>query len=155
MKTKLKRDLMPNRIKKAIKDLEKLSHDFVRRRDSINDYEIKGHCIDCGKLAEGSQFQAGHWLPSGSSGALLRFHPYNIHGQHAGCNCGYNQEKVKIDYTLVMIQRYGDETVSKLRQLKNKSIKADILFYIDMINLYNQGNEQEIVDYLFIRANMY
>lgn len=139
---------MPNRIKKAIKDLEKLSHDFVRRRDSINDYEIKGHCIDCGKLSEGRDFQAGHFLPSGSGGALLRFHPYNIHGQHSGCNCGYNQEKVKIDYTMVMVQRYGIDEITKLRQLKNKSIKADIIFYTDMIKLYTQGDEQKIVAYL-------
>lgn len=145
---------MPARLKKAKKDLEKISHDFIRRRDSINDYEIKGHCIDCGKLSEGSMFQTGHFIPSGSCGALLRYHPLNMHGQHGGCNCGYNQEKVKIDYTMVMIQRYGIDEVTKLRQLKNKSIKADILFYTDLILLYQQGNQQEIIDYLDRCANM-
>lgn len=145
---KLKRDLATNKLKKAKKDLEKISHDYIRRRDSINDYEIKGHCIDCGSLAEGQQFQCGHWQPSGSSGALLRFHPHNMHGQKGGCNTAWQQEKVKIDYTLVMIQRYGADYVAHLRVLKNKTIKADIIFYTTLIELYKEGDEFKIVEYL-------
>jgi hypothetical protein len=144
---------MPNRVKKAKKVLEKLSHDFVRRRDSQNQndsVEVGGKCFDCGKLAFGSDFQCGHWIPSGSGGALLRYHPQNMHGQASGCNCGYNQEQVKINYTLAMIKKYGQERVEKLRQLKNKSIKADILFYLKLIELYEKGNEQDIINYLEI-----
>lgn len=145
---KLKRELMPSRVKKAKKDLEKISHDFIRQRDSINDYEIRGYCFDCGLIAEGQQFQCGHWQPSGSSGAILRYHPHNMHGQKGGCNTAWQQEKVKIDYTLNMIKKYGAERVEQLRQLKNRTIKADIIFYERMIELYKEGNEDNIVNYL-------
>jgi len=148
MQKKLKRDLMENRVKKAKKDLEIISHTFVRRRDSENDYEIAGACFDCGEWASGQQFQAGHFEPSGSCGAILRYHPHNMHGQKGGCNSKFQQEKVKINYTMKMIDRYGKEYVDKLRFMKNKTIHADIIFYLKMIELYEKGIEQDIVDYL-------
>ena len=45
-----------NSTNKLAKELEKISHDFIRKRDSINDYEIGGYCFDCGKLSYGQQF---------------------------------------------------------------------------------------------------
>lgn len=143
-----KRDLMPARVKRAKKRLEEVSHTFVRRRDSISDDRIHGNCFDCGKYVEGPNFQAGHWEPSGACGALLRYHPWNMNGQASGCNCGYRQEEVKIRYTLRMVDKHGKETVDKLLAMKNKSIKADIFFYEKMIELYEQGNEPAIIDYL-------
>ncbi len=148
MKKKLKRDLAPNKLKKAIKTLALLCHTFVRHRDSIDDYEIGGYCFDCGKLVQGADFQAGHWTPSSSGGALLRYHPLNIHGQASSCNCGYRQEMVKVNYTLAMTRKYGEEKCLKLLALKNKTIKADLIFYLKMIELYKLGVEQDIVDYL-------
>ena len=145
---KAKKVLMPVRVKKAKDKLEKLSHDFVRRRDSINPEEIKGYCIDCGKLCEGQQAQAGHWQPSGSCGAILRYHPHNMHLQAGGCNCGYHQEQVKINYTMAMIKRYGKKYTQYLLELRNRTIKADINFYESLIELYEAGNEDEIANYL-------
>jgi len=145
---KKKKDLMPARVKRAKDELEKISHTYVRKRDSKNDYEIAGNCFDCDEWAEGQQFQAGHFEPSGSCGAILRYHPHNMHGQKGGCNSQYQQEKVKVAYTLRMIDKYGREYVDHLRQLKNKQIKADIIFYETMIELYKNGDEQAIVDYL-------
>jgi hypothetical protein len=143
-----KKVLMPVRVKKAKKLLEKLSHDFVRRRDSLNQEEIKGYCFDCGKLVERQQAQAGHWQPSGSCGALLRYHPHNMHLQAGGCNCGYQQEQVKIRYTMAMIKKYGQAHTEFLLSLKNRTIKADIIFYEKMIELYEKGAEEDIVYYL-------
>lgn len=145
---KLKRDLMPNRVKKAKKDLEIISHNFVRRRDSKDKDFIGGYCFDCGKYVSGRDFQCGHWQPSGSCGAILRYHPHNMQGQASGCNCGYQQEQVKIRFTLKMIDKYGKERVDKLMQLRNKTIKADIIFYEKMIELYTAGDENAIVEYL-------
>lgn len=143
-----KKLLMPVRVKKAKQKLEKLSHDFVRRRDSFEPEQKRGFCIDCGKLVEGQQFQAGHWQPSGSCGALLRYHPHNMHGQAGGCNCGYQQEQVKIRYTMAMIEKYGNDYVKELLSLKNRSIRADINFYETLIELYEEGSEEEISLYL-------
>jgi len=144
-----KKDLMPTRVKRAKKELEIISHTKIRQRDSINDYEIKGYCFDCGLLVEGCQFQAGHFQPSGSCGAWLRYHPHNMHGQAGGCNCGYQQEKVKINYTLAMVRKYGEDYVMKLCFARNKSIKADIIFYETLIELYERDTwEQDVVNYL-------
>ena len=130
------------------KELTKLSHDFIRERDSKRKGIIAGNCFDCGLWVEGQQFQAGHFESDSTGGALLRYHPHNIHGQSGGCNMAYSQERVKINYTLKMIDTYGRDYVEKLRQLKNKTIKADIIFYSKMIELYKKGNEKNIVKYL-------
>lgn len=135
---------MPARVKRAKKELEIISHNHVRRRDSIREDKIAGYCFDCGEYAEGQQFQCGHFEPSGSSGAILRYHPHNMQGQAGKCNVGYVQEKVKINYTLKMIDKYGREYVDHLKQLKNKSIKADIIFYETMVDLYKQETNQKL-----------
>ena len=147
-KIKLQRDRMPNRVKHAKKELTLISHTFIRKRDSINPNTIRGYCFDCGKLGEGRDFQAGHWIPDLVGGALLRYHPWNMHGQSGGCNMKFVQERVKINYTLRMIEVYGLTCVNQLKTLKGKSIKVDILFYEKMIELYKVGDEQKIVDYL-------
>lgn len=139
---------MPARIKRAKKELEIVSHNHVRRRDSKSEHEIAGYCFDCDLWSVGQQFQAGHFEPSGSCGAILRYHPHNMHGQNGGCNSQYQQEKVKVAYTLRMLDKYGRKYVDHLRQLKNKQIKADIIFYETMIELYKIGDESQIVKYL-------
>jgi len=133
---------------KAIKELKEISHDYIRRRDSFNKEEIGGKCFDCDTVAYGQQFQAGHFIPDSVGGALLRYHPHNMHGQTGGCNMKPSQERVKIEYTLKMLEKYGLTYVNHLRSLKQKSIKADITFYNKMIELYKKGNEKKIVDYL-------
>ena len=140
--------LMPYRIKKAKEELVELSHTHVRRRDSIDEDKIGGYCFDCGEYAEGQQFQAGHFEADSVGGALLRYHPLNMHGQAGGCNMKQSQERVKINYTLKMIDMYGREFVDFLRSLKKKSIKADIIFYERMIELYKAGDEVAIINYL-------
>lgn len=130
------------------KKLEKISHDYVRNRDSISKDVIGGRCIDCGKYASGAYFQCGHFVASSVGGVLLRYHPRNMHGQHAGCNMFVAQERVKINYTMNMIKKYGKPYVEKLLALKQKTAKADIIFFSKMISLYEEGNEQAIADFL-------
>lgn len=143
---KVKKKKLPT-IKKLKKDLETISHTFIRKRDGING-EIRGYCFDCGDYAEAQQFQAGHWEPSGSSGALLRYHPHNMHGQAGKCNMLRSQERVKIEYTMKMLSLYTREYIDHLRQLKQKIVKADRYFYTTMIELYREGNEAKIVEFL-------
>ena len=90
---KPKSELMPARVKKAKKILEKVSHDFVRRRDSKVDDRLAGNCFDCGVWVEGGQFQAGHFEASGSCGVLLRYHPRNMHGQAEDVICSAHKKK--------------------------------------------------------------
>lgn len=137
-----------NETKKLIYKLVEISHNFIRKRDSISEDAIGGYCFDCGILVYGQQFQAGHFIPDSVGGALLRYHPHNMHGQSGGCNMKHSQERVKIDYTIKMQEKYGIDYVNHLRQLKYKSIKADSVFYNKMIDLYLQGDEDKIVDYI-------
>lgn len=142
--------LMPNRIKRAKKKLEELSHTYIRNRDSYRKGIIAGICCTCGKWCEGGDFQAGHYEPDGSCGVLLRYHPQNMHGQGGFC-CNINrnhQQKMGNDYTFFMINKYGKERVEQIRRLKQKSISADIIFYETMIDLYSKGDEQKIIHYL-------
>lgn len=71
-----------------------------------------------------------------------------MNGQHAGCNCGYNQEMVKIRYTEAMYKKHGENVVARLLGLKNRSIKADIIFYEGLKEVYLKGNEKQIIKYL-------
>lgn len=135
-------------VKKLKDQLYKISHTFIRKRDSKDDITIGGNCFDCGKYAEGGNFQAGHWIPDSAGGALLRYHPQNMHGQAGGCNMTYQQETVKINYTFAMIKKYGKKRVDELRALRNKTVKADATFYMKLIELYEKGDEKAIIKYL-------
>jgi len=142
-----KRKTPKTKTEKAKKELYDLSHTYIRKRDSISDDKIGGYCFDCGKYAEGQNFQAGHFIAD-SKGAITRYHPLNIHGQFSGCNMKHQQEWVKINYTQKMIEKYGKKYVEKLQQLAQKTIKADIIFYNTLIKLYKKGKEKKIIKYL-------
>ena len=153
MRKELKKE--KKRAKKYIeslpKKLEKISHDHVRKRDSITEFEIKGYCCSCKKLAEGASFQAGHYRPSGGSGILLRYHPWNMHGQCSGCNMWVRQETVKPEYAEFMHRRYTPEQLQEMHDMKNSrslKIQADKYFYETMIDLYKAGDEIAIVNFL-------
>lgn len=136
-----------NPTKKLAHKLTEVSHTFIRKRDGI-DGEIRGYCFDCGVYTEGQQFQCGHFVADGECGAWLRYHPHNMHGQSGGCNMKVSQERVKIAYTLKMIDKYGREYVDYLRSQRHRTIKADSFFYQTMIDLYEKGDEDKIVEYL-------
>lgn len=141
---------MPARVKRAKNRLTELSHTHVRRRDSSSEDRIAGFCKTCGKFCEGSHFQAGHYEPNSTGGALLRYHPRNMHGQGDYC-CNINrhgQQRMANEYTLFMVRKYGIEYVDKLRSMKHKSIREDIMFLEKMIELYEIGDEEKIIEYL-------
>jgi hypothetical protein len=135
-------------LQKLKDELYRVSHTYIRQRDSLNDYEIAGNCFDCGRYAFGGNFQAGHFIPDASGGAVLRYHPQNMHGQAGGCNMKFQQETVKINYTFAMLKKYGKKRVEQLRKLKNKVVKADEIFYQTLIDLYKKKDEKAIIKYL-------
>ena len=147
-KTQKKPKLKP--LKKLKNDLKKASHTFVKNRDAFSTNPYKGECITCGKYVEAGDFQAGHFEPSGSCGVLLRYHPHNIHGQGGFC-CNINrngQQKMANEYTMWMINKYGHQRVVELRELKRRSVNAGRYFYETMLELYEQGDEAEIIKFI-------
>lgn len=142
--------------KKAKKELTTLSHTFIRKRDSKDPSFIGGNCFTCGKWCEGSDFQAGHFEPDATGGALLRYHPTNMNGQGGYC-CNINrhgQQRIALEYYARMVKKHGLARVEKLRALKHwkdkigMPFKADLPFYLKMIELYREGDEKKIVKYL-------
>ncbi len=100
-KKKLKKDLMPARVKSAKNKLYKLSHTYIRERDSVQSGIIAGKCCSCGALCEGGNFQAGHYEPDATGGALLRYHPHNMHGQGGYC-CNITRNHKELMLALIM-----------------------------------------------------
>lgn len=123
-------------ITKRKKDLWKIVSPFIRNRDLKK-------CFTCPREA----VHAGHFLPSGNCGALLRYHPRNIHGQCYFCNINLGGNGAV--YYTKMVNKYGQEYVNKLFDIKNQTtIKADEYFYLTLTDLYKQGNEEEIIKFL-------
>lgn len=147
---KVKKEKKPTKkqqLDSAKKKLEEVSHKYIRDRDSIGRV---GMCIDCKKVYTRSSLQCGHFVPDRAGNILLRYHPHNMHGQFSGCNMKVVQERVKINYTLTMIDLYGREYVDKLINMIDlgRGMKVDLSFYETMIKLYEEGDEKKIVNYL-------
>lgn len=133
------------------KKLTDICHLYIKKRDSIPGEMKKGYCCCCKKLAEGEQFQAGHYRAKASTGILLKWHPWNIHGQCGGCNMWKRQDAVKPEYAEFMRQKYTPAQMDKMLEIKNSrslKIQADTFFFESMIDLYKQGNEEEIIKFL-------
>lgn len=47
-----------------------------------------------------------------------------------------------------MIKKYGKKRVEEIRRLRNKTIKADIIFIQKLTELYEKGVEKDIINYL-------
>lgn len=127
-------------VSKLKKDLWGLVSPLIRQRDKFT-------CITCGRTGSGGQIHAGHFLPSGNCGALLRYHPKNIHAQCYFCNINLGGNGA-IYYTK-MVEKYGQAYVNKLIEIKNQTtISADKEFYSILIEYYKEGNQEEIIKYL-------
>lgn len=137
-KTKLKKK-SPKKISVLKRKLWEIVSKRIKERD-------KNICFTSKKKVEGSNAHCGHGLPSSVCGGRLRYHPKNLHCQsyHENVNLGgngtvYYQEQVK---------KYGQEVVDKLYLLKNKFIKVDTDFYLNLAELYIVGTWEEIENYL-------
>lgn len=147
-KTSLKAKKVPSEKSKAKKApsislLKKKLWTVVSKRIKERDNYI---CFTSGKKVEGSNAHCGHMFPSASCGAILRYHPKNLHCQSYFENI--NQGGNGAVYALNFIQKYGEKEMQKMLFLKNKSTKADRIFYSDLIQLYTDSTWEEIEQYL-------
>lgn len=119
------------------------------REFALKKYQSKDgkyYCFTSGKEIEGSNRQLGHLIPSAVGGILCRYHPYNLRWQSyfENINLGGNGSEFYIRLVNIEGQDYAD----RLFALKYKTGKGDILFYEQMIALYEQGDENKIVEFL-------
>ncbi len=81
-------------------------------------------CYACGKKGlEGSDWHTGHFIPSASGGAFLR---YDLRNLRPECyNCNINLGGNGACYYRNLVAREGQEYVDQLFKDKQKIIKAD------------------------------
>lgn len=93
------------------------------------------YCFTCGRLIdEPAKAQTGHFIPSSTCGAYLRYDLRNLRIQ---CyNCNINQGGAGAYFYKNLVKEKGQEYVDKLFQDKHVSIKADKWWYQEMINKY-------------------
>lgn len=93
------------------------------------------NCYTCGRrIDEPAKAQTGHCLPSGSCGALLRHHLDNLRIQDYYCNINLGGNGAI--FITNLRKEIGDERVDAMLALKNKTVKADSIFYQNLINTY-------------------
>lgn len=141
-----------NKISYYEKKLWKSVSDFIRLRDSDGKSEkFSGVCISCGDYCEGKKAHAGHYFPSKACKLPTRYHPHNIHLQCMLCNMPRSRsviEKVKCNYSLAMIDKYGIDYVKQLQSLSEKDVKPKKQHYLDLTELYKCGDTDKIIDYI-------
>lgn len=102
-------------------------------------------CCSCGKSCDGANRHGGHFEPVSLGGAILRYHPHNIHVQCGRCNAN---EGNRTSYFPFMEKRYGRKYVDKLLALKQRSIQADTLFYEKIRVFYEERRLEECAKWL-------
>jgi hypothetical protein len=91
-------------------------------------------CYTCGSNIIGANKQLGHFIPSSTCGALLRYDIRNLRWQCMRCNIHAGGNGAV--YYRRMVEREGQAYVDKLFQDKQKTVKADILFFLNLIKEY-------------------
>lgn len=95
------------------------------------------YCYTCDRLLdEPAKAQTGHFIPSGACGAFLRHDLRNLRIQcyHCNINLGGNGA----EFYRRMVKEVGKKNVEQLFIDKNKSIKADITWYLSLIEKYKK-----------------
>lgn len=101
-------------------------------------------CYTCGKTGlSGSGLHTGHFIPSGSCGAFLRYDLRNLRPQCYNCNMNLGGNGAEFYRNLV--RNHGQAYVNRLFKDKNRIVKADILFYQQLVD-----NHREILDHMLI-----
>lgn len=103
---------------------------YIRARD-------KGYCITCKKDGfTGSNYHAGHCIPSAAGGIILRFNEKNVNGQCGVCNIWKSGEGAI--YGVEVDKKYGVGTLAHLIEMRHTVVKADRTYYIALAELYKE-----------------
>lgn len=89
-------------------------------------------CFTCSKKGlEGSNWQTGHFIPSSTCGASLRYDLRNLRPQCYHCNINGGGQGAEFYKRLVETE--GQEYVDQLFRDKQVIVKADAQFYENLI----------------------
>ncbi|HLC78047.1 MAG TPA: recombination protein NinG [Candidatus Nanoarchaeia archaeon] len=92
-------------------------------------------CFTCGaRNLTGANLQCGHFIPSSTCGAFLRYDFRNLRPQCFRCNINGGGQGAEFYKNVVKIE--GQEYVDQLFRDKNIIVKADAGWYQEKIDLY-------------------
>lgn len=100
-------------------------------------------CCTCPDVKHWKEMQAGHFIP-GRCNSIL----FDERGCHAQCRrCNYNEGNGP-EYTPFMIERYGQDVVDELRNLRHKTVKFTHGDYVEKHEKYKKlaGELEERMD---------
>lgn len=102
---------------------------YIRLRDFIK----YGCCVSCKvRITDWREGDPAHYHSFAGNGALSGFHEMNIHLSCKYCNA-WRGAAAGHEMATELKQRYGEDILNTLQQVKNKSVKADDFFYIGII----------------------
>lgn len=131
-----------SRLKKKSKtDIAKLKDKLWELCKQIIRRRYGNSCYTCPKTGlEKSNWHTGHFIPSASGGAILRYDLRNLRPQCYHCNINHSGNGAFFYRRLV--EDEGQEYVDKLFQDKNIIVKADAMFYNSLIEKYEKILEE-------------
>lgn len=135
MKTKTVKKSKPIPVSRLKNKLWELCKQITRKTYANPDGSW--NCFTCGqRLDEPYKAQTGHFIPSSTCGAYLRYNLRNLRIQCYFCNinCGGNGA---VFYER-LVQEKGQKYVDELMRDKNKITKADVIFYLNLIEQYEK-----------------
>ena len=107
-KVKIKRVVVKS-VPQLKKQVQREFNKFIRLRDKYKP------CISCGVTSQ-DNWQAGHFWPMGSNGAL-RYHEENCHKQCVSCNTFKSGNL--LEYRLGLVKRIGIDRVNALDEMRH------------------------------------
>ena len=123
--------------KKSSKQLKKELWELCKQitRKHYQNKNGTWNCYTCDRLIdEPAKAQTGHFIPSGSCGAFLRYDLRNLRIQDYFCNI--NQGGAGAEFYRRMVKEIGQKEVDKIFQDKQRIIKADVIWYSQKIKEY-------------------
>lgn len=94
-------------------------------------------CYTCGEPGlSGVNWHTGHFIASSVGGAYLRYDLRNLRPQCQKCNV-FHHGNAAIYYRN-MVEREGQAYVDELFADRNRIVKADLKFYLELIERYTQ-----------------
>ena len=95
-------------------------------------------CVSCNKKLHWKDADGGHYIAKGDS-SYWALEVENVHPQCKGCNCfGMSKGSAEGQYTLWMIDMYGQDFVRQMHQDKRKIKKLYKKDYEDMLQHFNE-----------------
>lgn len=109
--------------------------------------ELYGNeCFTCGRIGlSGSNWHTGHFLPSSTCGAYLRYDLRNLRPQCYACNIHLGGNGAA--FYKAMVEDVGQKEVDQIFKDKQKIVKVDRAFYETRIKSYTKVLEQVKAEY--------